>query len=134
MSTPIPSPHPHPQPYPTGVYGDQPMPAPEPKNGFAITALVVGLVGIVFALVPLTGFIAVILGLIGLVFGLVNIGRIRRGRSTAKTMTWFGSIISTLALAGGIWGMVVVFNAVDDLDNDLHCIDQAKTAKQVNAC
>src|SRR5262245_65989846 len=132
MSTPISSPHP--QPYPAGDYGYQPTRAPEPKNGFAITALVVGLVGIVFALVPLTGFIAVILGLIGLVFGLVNIGRIRRGRSTAKTMTWFGSMISTLALAGGIGGMVVGFNAADDLDNDLHRINLAKTAKQVNAC
>jgi len=123
-----------PQPYAAGYHGYQPMPTPEPKNGFAITALVVGLVGIVFALIPLTGFIAAILGLIGLVFGLANIGRIRSGRSTAKVMTWFGSIISALVVAAGIWGMVIVLTAVDNLDDDLHCIDQAKTSKQINAC
>jgi hypothetical protein len=130
MSAPL---SPPPQSSPIAYYS-HPMPAPEPKNGFAITALVLGLVGIVFALIPLTGFIAAILGLVGLVFGLANIGRLRRGRSTAKVMTWFGSIISALVLAAGIAGMVIVFTAVDKFDEDLNCIDQAKTAKQIEAC
>lgn len=34
-------------------------------------------------------------------------------------------------MAAGTWGMVTVLTAVDD---DLHCIDQAKTTKQTNAC
>ena len=49
-------------------------------------------------------------------------------------MTWFGSIISALVLAAGIVGMVIVFTAVDKFDEDLNCIDQAKTAKQIEAC
>jgi len=117
----------------------------EPRNGFAITALVLGIVGILFGLIPLTGFIAFILGATGLVFALSNRGRIKRGRSDAKKMTIFGGVLSAIALALGIWGMIILFTAVDqfgedmeDIGNDLdsysQCIDDADTAAQMDAC
>lgn len=106
----------------------------EPRNGFAITALVLAIVGLVFSVIPLTGFIAVILGAVGLLFGLLNIGRIRRGVSTARKMTWLGSFFAAAALLIGFIGMVMVFQAVDQLDKDLACIDQAKTVRQMDRC
>ena len=96
-------------------FNPQSPPQAEPRNGFAIVALVVGIAGLVFGLIPLTGFIAVILGATGLIFGLTNIGRIRRRVSTARKMTWFGSILSALALALGVWGMIIVADTFSQL-------------------
>lgn len=134
-------------PYPAGgadftspprTYGTQPPPGwtsrPEPKNGFAITALTLAIAGLVFGLIPIMGWAAFIAGAVGLLFGLLNIGRIRRGRSTARKMTWFGSIGSIVAMTFGVIGMVIYFQTIDDLDNDLRCIDEAETIKQMDRC
>jgi hypothetical protein len=37
-------------------------------------------------------------------------------------------------MALGVWGMVIVFTAANDLGNNLDCIDRAKTVKQIDAC
>lgn len=133
-TTPVTSPN-----APAAVY------VPEPRNGFAITALSLGLIGLLFGLIPLTGFLAVGLGALGVIFALSNRGRVKRGRSTAKKMTWAGLTISMLTVAFGIWGMVTVFTAVDqlgrdleqvgtDLDNYSQCLDKAQTPKQIERC
>ena len=62
-----------------------------PQNGMGITALVLALVGLVFSLVPFTGFIAVMLGALALVFGLIGISRARSGRATNRIMSLFGT-------------------------------------------
>ena len=52
----------------------------ETKNGLAIAALSLGIVGLMFGLIPLTGFIAFGCGAVGLILGLSNMGRLKRGR------------------------------------------------------
>ena len=94
-------------------------PRVEPRNGFGMTALIVGLIGILFGLVPLTGFIAVGLGIVGLVLGFAALGRLRRRMATNRKTTWVGLVSSTAAVALGIWGMTIVFGAVDQLERDL---------------
>jgi hypothetical protein len=106
----------------------------EPKNGLAIAALSLGVVGMLFGLIPLTGFIAFALGAVGLILGLSNRGRLKRGLSTAKKLTVAGLITSLLALALGTWGMVIVFTAVDDLDDGLDCLSDADTLEEIEAC
>jgi hypothetical protein len=90
-----------------------------PRNGFGITALCLALVGLVFGLIPFTGIVAIILGLLATVFGLVGVGRVRRGLATNKKMTIFGTVLGLGALVLGIWGMTIVFRAVDDLSDRL---------------
>ena len=118
---------------------------PEPRNGFGITALVLGILAVLFGLIPLTGFIAFGLGAVGLIFGLSNVGRIRRRRATNKGMTWTGGILSALGVVLGIIGMVTVFAAVDQLGDDLEeisrdldaynaCIEDADTVEEMAAC
>lgn len=96
----------------------------EPRNAFAIAALALGLVGVLFGLVPLTGFIAVGLGIVGVILALSNRGRLRRGTSTARKTTWAGLVISLIAIALGIWGIVIVFDVVEDIDQDLEEIEE----------
>lgn len=90
-----------------------------PRNGFGITALCLALAGLVLGLVPFTGFLAAILGALALLFGLLGLGRVRKGVATNKKMSIFGAVLGAGALALGIWGMTIVFGAVDDLSNAL---------------
>ncbi len=94
-------------------------PRVEPKNGFGLTTLIVGLIGILFGLVPITGFVAVGLGIVGLVLGFAALGRLRRRVATNRKTTWIGIVASAVAVALGIWGITIVFSAVDQLDRDL---------------
>ncbi|GCE37834.1 hypothetical protein Rhow_000680 [Rhodococcus wratislaviensis] len=89
------------------------------RNGFGVTALVLAIVGVVFGLVPLTGFIALILGLLSVLFGLLGFGRVRKGLATNKIMTLAGTGLGVVAVALGIWGMTIFFGAVDELDQKL---------------
>ena len=49
-------------------------------------------------------------------------------------LTRAGVITSLLAIALGIWGMVVFFTAVDDIDDGLDCLDKAETLNEIEAC
>ncbi|MFI0469707.1 MmpS family transport accessory protein [Saccharopolyspora sp. 5N102] len=91
----------------------------QPRNGFGITALVLALVGFVFGIVPLTGFIALILGALAVLFGLLGVARTRKGVATNKIMSWIGAGLGALSLVVGIWGMVIVFQATEKLVRDL---------------
>lgn len=99
-----------------------PTQQPEPKNGFGITSLVLALVGLVFTLMPITGFIALILGGLAIVFAILGMARVRRHRATNRKMNFFGIGIGAVALAGGIAGMVSFFNSVNDLDAHLRTL------------
>lgn len=100
---------------------------PPPKNGFGVVALILGLVGLLFSLMPITGFVAVILGITGLILGLVGVGRIRSRRATNVKTTIVGVTASVAALAVGIWGITVFFGAVDQLGKDLSSLDTPTT-------
>jgi hypothetical protein len=95
------------------------VPPVHPRNGFGTTALVLGIVGAALGLVPLLGLIAIVLGLLALVFGLLGWSNTHRQLATNKGMAVSGTILGAVALALGIWGMVIVSQAVDDLDRDL---------------
>lgn len=92
----------------------------QPRNGMGVAALVLGLIGLVIALIPLLGFVGIILGILALVFGLVGVGRARKGVATNKVMSWFGAVLGACAIALGIVGLFIVNEAVDQLERDLN--------------
>lgn len=100
----------------------QPQYAPQPRNGFGITALVLALIGAVFALIPLTGFLALILGALALLFGLMGFFRARKGAATNTKMSAISAGLGALVAVAGIWGMTVVVGAVDQFGKDLDAI------------
>jgi hypothetical protein len=108
------------EPYPSSPgYGSLQQHQPQPRNGFGITALVVGLIGICLGLIPLFGLGAIIAAIIAVVFGLLGFDRARRGVATNKKTSLAGTIAGLIASVLGIWGLVIVDNAVSDLGNSL---------------
>jgi hypothetical protein len=83
---------------------------------------VLALVGLVFGLVPFTGFLALILGMLAVLFGLLGWSRTRHGIATNRKMTAISTVLGIGAAALGIWGIVIVFGAVDKLGSDLQNI------------
>lgn len=69
--------------------------ATAPKKGFAVTALVTGIVGLVFAWVP---FLGLILGIIASAFGGIGLYNAQHGKAGGKGM----------AIAGLVMGMITV--------------------------
>ncbi|MFC5061119.1 DUF4190 domain-containing protein [Actinomycetospora atypica] len=123
MTQQMPPPSVGPMQPPSGWFPPQaPPPPPPPRNAFGIAALCLALVGLVFGLVPFTGFLAVILGLLALVFGMLGFGRVQQRLATNKKMTIAGAGLGVVALALGIWGIVIVFQATNTLTNDLNNI------------
>lgn len=118
---------------PTGAapgmpYAVPPVPQQRPKNGLAIAALVLGIVGLVFCLIPILGFIAIPLGALALIFGIIGIVRKRKGTATAGGMAIAGTIAGLVALVVGIIGVAIVSDAVNDVDEAL---DTAATTQTV---
>lgn len=96
------------------------------RNGFGIAALVLAVIGLVFGLMPFTGFIALILGLVAVLFGLLGWSRIRLGVATNRRMTMIGAVLGIGSAALGAWG--IVFGAVDKLGKDPHDVGQNPAA------
>ncbi|MBW0104156.1 DUF4190 domain-containing protein [Pseudonocardia sp. KRD291] len=93
-----------------------------PRNGLGIAALCLGIVGMLFALVPFTGFVAFALGAIGIILGLVGFSRARKRVATNLKTAVTGTVLSVIAIALGIWGMVIVFSGLNQLATDLENI------------
>jgi len=105
-----------------------------PSNGFAVTALVCGIVGMVLGVLPFTFFVAWILGIIAIVFGVLARKRFdsepaigRKGMATA------GMILGILTIvACAIW--VILFIAVIDgssvvWDDLQYCLDHPDASR-----
>ena len=98
------------------------VPVPAPRNGLGIAALCLGIVGLLFGLVPFTGFIAFALGAVGVILGLVGFGRARRRSATNLKTSVAGTALSAIAIALGVWGMVIVFTGLNQLSEDLSAL------------
>jgi hypothetical protein len=95
-----------------------PSPVPPPANGLATAALVLGIIGVLFGLIPLTAFVAIILGVLALIFGLVG-----RSKQTKRTMATWGAALGLASIILAIIGFVILANAVDDVDDAFQDFD-----------
>jgi len=84
-------------------------------NGLAVAALVLGIIGLVFGFIPLFFWIALPLGVVGLILGIPAILRANKG-SGGKIMAVVGTVLSAGAIALGVWGAVIVGEAVDEIN------------------
>lgn len=86
-------------------------PPVEHRNGFGITALVVGIVAVIF--------------------GFLNYGRLQRGTTGNRVMSLIGTFLGMAAAALGIWGVVTFFSAVGGFSNQVN--DQVNYMQYENA-
>jgi hypothetical protein len=118
---------PQPPEAPRQSEAQQPTPTPQQQvvyverqgNGLAVASLVLGIVGAVMGLIPLTGFIAIICGLLGVIFGFVGWRKASSGAGR-KGMAIAGLILSAIALTLGVVGLVIMNDAVNELDRELN--------------
>src|SRR5689334_14314184 len=76
------------------------------RNGFATTALALGIVGVGFGLTVLFSLLATIFGALAVIFGVIGVVRARKGRATDGGMAAIGVVAGLLAVALGIAGMI----------------------------
>jgi hypothetical protein len=79
--------------------------APKPKSGLAITALVLGIVAIVFGVIPGIGFISFLLGPLAVIFGIIALVKKQK-----KGMSITGIVLGALGaiIAGIITALIAV--------------------------
>lgn len=75
-----------------------PPAAPNSRNGFGTTALVLGIVGLLFSLVPFVGVIAWPLVILGLVFTVLGWQRVRKGEASNRGVVIAGGVTAALGL------------------------------------
>jgi hypothetical protein len=90
-------------------------------NGFAVAALVLGIIGFLFGFIPLTFFMAGLLGILAVIFGVVGRKRAKqRGLKTGTATT--GTVFGILAIIMSIVGLIILVTVVNDTSNKLNDI------------
>jgi hypothetical protein len=87
---------------------------PQHKNGLGTAGFVLGLVGLVFAVVPIIGVIAWPLTILGLIFGVIGLTRANRGQAGTKGMAITGVVLSAVGLVSCVIWTAAFGKAVTD--------------------
>jgi hypothetical protein len=90
-----------------------------PRNGFGVTALVLGIVGAVFSWVPVLGLI---LAVLAVVFGALGYARARKGQATNSGMAIAGLVLGIIAFLIQIIIFAAVGGAANQVSKDLHTL------------
>lgn len=94
-------------------------PAPIPAktgNGFGITALVLGIVAVIFSFIPLVGIASFFLGGLAVIFGIIGITRKMRPKGTSIAGLVLGVI--SIVIAGIITATTAAF--VSSVDEEMN--------------
>ena len=104
----------------TGYQQPPATPAAQPlRNGLGVTALILGIVGALFGLIPLTFFVAGPLGLAAFICGLIGRSRAKKALANNGRMALTGAILGLLAMALAVVGIVIVAGAFSDAGKSL---------------
>lgn len=85
-------------------------------NGFGTTALVLGIVAVVFSVIPILGFVAFILGPLALIFGIIGLTR----KFTKKGTSITGLILGALSIIIAIIVTAIVAAAANSVSESLN--------------
>ncbi|MER5205310.1 DUF4190 domain-containing protein [Streptomyces sp. NPDC002825] len=112
-----------------GVPGPSPYAAPAALGGLAVSALVLGIVGLALATVPFLFWLGAMLGVVALVIGIVGLAQAEpgAGRGVAAVGIALGTV--TLFVSAG-WLVLLLFvaHAGDDTDETVPESEQASAA------
>jgi hypothetical protein len=113
---------PHPA-QPSGyAQGNQAPGLPTPvqmRNGLGVTALILGIIGALFGLIPILFFIAGPLGLAAFICGLVGRSRAKKGLASNGRMSLIGAILGLLSMVLAVVGIVIVVGAFSNAGKEL---------------
>ena len=80
-----------------------------PRNGLGIAALILGIIGGISAIIPLSILLAGILGVIGLILGFLGRRRAMRGEATNKWIAERGIMASLFCVGFAVFSAVRLF-------------------------
>ncbi|RBQ21813.1 hypothetical protein DP939_03780 [Spongiactinospora rosea] len=104
---------------------------PPQRNGLGTAALVVGIIGVIFAIVPLTFWLGGPMGLVAIGLGIGALRRISRKGASNKGVAISGIILGALStVIAAVWLAAAIF-VVNDV---VACLDSAQTPEQAAAC
>lgn len=110
-----------------GAYGTEPIIERQPayllapRNGVGTAALVLGILGVLSAVV----FIGGVLGLIAVILGFVGLGRVNRREATNRGSAMAGVVLGLIALAISIGVGALAYSNRDTLSNLGDCLQKA---------
>ncbi|MEU9579815.1 DUF4190 domain-containing protein [Streptomyces chilikensis] len=106
---------------------------PQPKNGLAIPALVLGILAVVFFWTVIGG---ILLGVLALVFGILGMRRARRGGAPHGKLAIAGAVLGGVGLIASLVLVAVGASIVgsDEFKNLQECVGQAKTQAELDRC
>lgn len=90
----------------------------QPRNGLGVTGFVLGLIGLVFAFIPLIGVIAWPLVILGIIFSGIGFARTRSGKATNTGLSIAGLVVSVVGLVICILWTVAFGAAVDGVNKE----------------
>jgi hypothetical protein len=109
-----------------------------PRNGAGVAALVLGLLGLVLALLVLPAPLGALLGLLAVILAPIGISRASRGEATNRGQAVTGLITGILALALGVLLTVRIGSYLQDhatdFNNFARCLNAANTDQERRAC
>jgi hypothetical protein len=105
----------------------------------AVTALVLGIIGVAAGLVPLLFFLGWILGVLAIVFGAIARSRATKNPAVGrKTMATWGLGLGVAAIVAGVIGVTIFSSAVHDVSHSLRrygdCLRDAHTQREIQDC
>jgi hypothetical protein len=115
-----------------GAPGQFTAPGPA-RNGLGTAALVLGIIGILFAVIPFLFWIGTVLGLLALILGLVGLGRAKRGEATNKGTATAGTVLGLLALIVSVIIGIVTVMAVDEAVDEINKAVENAAPKEASA-
>ena len=96
---------------------------PKPSAALAITALVLGILGVLGSWVPLLGILGGVLALIGLIVGIVALIKVKRGTAGGKGIAIVGVMLNVLAI---IVVTIVTIALITWYGKIQHCVDTSE--------
>ncbi|MEW2505754.1 DUF4190 domain-containing protein [Amycolatopsis sp. CA-161197] len=117
-------------------YGQQQPVGGAPRNGFGVTALVLGIIALVLCWTVWGG---IILGVLALIFGILGVKRANRREATNKGAAIAGIVTGSIGLVIGAVILIAIgsiFASFGSQLNDLQdCLNKAGTdSSQIQSC
>ncbi|WP_254708836.1 DUF4190 domain-containing protein, partial [Streptomyces lunaelactis] len=95
-----------------------PAPVAPVSNGMGITALVLGITGVVLGLVIFLFWMSWLPALLAVVFGFIGLSQVRKGLANNRAMALTGAILGIvgllIAVGGGVFAVTMVKRSADD--------------------
>ncbi|MCG6499783.1 DUF4190 domain-containing protein [Kitasatospora sp. A2-31] len=106
------------------------IPAPPPRNGLGIAAMVLGIVGAVLSLAVILFWLSWLPALLAVIFGAIGLGHVRRGVATNRAMALTGVILGVTGLLVSVGAGVFVVAQVQAVKEERRAADEERRARE----